>query len=620
MSAASSSAGPPLLKHDGTPRGGRLQRLAAVRYNDCDVGSVGGHRFDSELALDLVKQWSWGDPSACQAQHTAAKSFADQINLLRKLNLPESHAAKTLAVLAGLGANGKYQGNIAAELKTWLGEPQLPACVSFPINVMVQKPRSTANTIRQMQMPMMLPHLMMSHFYNTDKSAFCYKVLGAGDFSSRLHDFWSGVVDSKDPRLQFHPMCTKPNWSRWCIPIALHGDALPVIKVGKPGTRSLDCFSFQSLMAAGSTMSIKILICKIFEQSKVKPLPGIRGSMDDIWKVIVWSLTALFDGTFPGTDWRGNAWPEHSGEQALVGLPLCSRDEPYCCVLWSVKGDIDWYGKGLGFPGHQSNKNCPYCPVDKSGPRDYWPTNFARAAPWKAEVYSPSMWREHKMVNNPLFRDIPYLSVWNLEADELHVLHLGVFQSFLGCVLWLLCYLVLPGTAPHNMEIVWIELVNEYKKQGVESQFSKIELKSFTKPDKWRSEFPRLKGKGCEVKNLVAPMLAVWNKFKRRTVHDGKVKSALEAASRMIDILDIHKPDAFFSKESQGEFVELVDNFLSDYSFLGGDAEKRGDLLFPAVPKLHWMWHLACRSKHLNPRRVACWIDEDFVKYMKNRC
>ena len=101
-------------------------------------------------------------------------------------------------------------------------------------------------------------------------------------------------------------MCTRPGWRRSAIPILLHGDAVPVVNVGRTGTKSLDCISWRSLLASGHTMAIKLWIFGIVEQCKVK-LPGAH-TMTKVWRIIAWSLEALFNGKHPTTDWNGKEW------------------------------------------------------------------------------------------------------------------------------------------------------------------------------------------------------------------------------------------------------------------------------------------------------------------------
>ena len=43
----------------------------------------GAFKFDSKLALALVKQWSWGHKSATQVQKDAALAYADEADLLK---------------------------------------------------------------------------------------------------------------------------------------------------------------------------------------------------------------------------------------------------------------------------------------------------------------------------------------------------------------------------------------------------------------------------------------------------------------------------------------------------------------------------------------------------------
>eukprot|EP00959_Pyramimonas_sp_CCMP1952_P409469 8581540-Pyramimonas_sp.AAC.1 len=235
----------------GVRRGGRLQR-AQQSFPRPGHGEVGNCKFDSDLAFDLVRRWAWGEISAVQVQRLARKSYDDQSALLDRLEMPLNHIPVALNELAKLGCWGRHDGNINKELIAWLGHPVLPQIVQVRLNVLVEKPRGTQKTIRSVDMPFLLPHLMFSHFYNADKSEFCNKYLGlppdGKSHSDKLEEFWRCVIERKDPRIMNHPMARVPNWQRWAIPICLHGDAVPVVRVGKPGSKSLDCISFQSLV------------------------------------------------------------------------------------------------------------------------------------------------------------------------------------------------------------------------------------------------------------------------------------------------------------------------------------------------------------------------------------
>ena len=284
----------------------------------------------------------------------------------------------------------------------------------------------------------------------------------------------------------------------------------------------------------------------MFEACKHKvETEGSEPSMDSVRRTICWSSKALFDGVHPSSDSAGKPWPVWSSEALLARSPLCSLDQPLFGVLWSLKGDIKWYVDELHLRSHSSNVPCDFCPVDKNTEPDMWPTNFAADAAWKAQMYSADQWRAKNPEMTLILKSFTFVSSLNVEPDELHVLHLGVSQYFLGSVLRLLVYSVLPGKPCCNMKKVWSMIVDEYRS-------------------------------------------------------------------------DNHSPDTLQTVKAAQDFMKLAESFLADYTCLGLHADERGDLLFSAVPKLHWLWHLAHRAQFLNPRRAACFIDEDFAKHMKS--
>ena len=164
--------------------------------------------------------------------------------------------------------------------------------------------------------------------------------------------------------------------------------------------------------------------------------------------------------------------------------------------------------------------------------------------------------------------------------------------------------------------LIWKSLLEAYKALKTPVQFTSMSLKSF-KPDKKKSKFPKLSSKGAECKHLLKPLLRVWDEHSRKTAHDDKVRSTLVTLDMMQDILDDYSTECFLPVPVSEKFKQLTDDFLAGYTWLGLRADERGQFLFTAAPKLHYLWHLAARSVFLSPRRVACFIDEDFVKFMK---
>jgi len=196
--------------------------------------------------------------------------------------------------------------------------------------------------------------------------------------------FWEGVVRRGDPRLDGHSMCGRPDWKKFAIPYAIHGDAVPVTRVGKAGTASCDVVSSQSLLQYGSSLDVKNVIFAIFlENVATVPEHGVS-TMDRVWKIIHWSLFFTFLGVWPTCDWQGNEWTdEHPAERALAGTWLA---DGFFAVVWLLKGDLDYFAKHLHLRSYSANVPCDFCPCDKDRSPGWWPSNFAADALWNTST------------------------------------------------------------------------------------------------------------------------------------------------------------------------------------------------------------------------------------------
>ena len=93
-----------------------------------------------------------------------------------------------------------------------------------------------------------------------------------------------------------------------------------------------------------------------------------------------------------------------------------------------------------------------------------------------------------------------FMSCCNIEPDELHVLYLGVVMYMLGSLLWLLTYRVMTGTPASNMERLWGMICSKYSLLKTENQYGGLRLSNFIDPDHPHKAYPKLKGRGGEVK------------------------------------------------------------------------------------------------------------------------
>ena len=250
---------------------------------------------------------------------------------------------------------------------------------------------------------------------------------------------------------------------------------------------------------------MKQYVFGLFKKSKVKGKIG--PSMETIMKTLIWSLQAGFNGKWPAANENGRKWRKGTVEAKLAGSPLAGG---FRMVLWSLKGDLDHVFKSYGCCNYNSNSPCEYCPCDRSNNKLMLFNYFGLDAMWKKMVFSPGAWRKKQMAHGAfvhwLFLMLPYLSVHNLEPDELHVLYLGVLQQMFGSVLFVLCFHVMPGTSTENVKAAWTSICRFYRVHSTKTQFTNMRLSSFHEA----GEYPKLKGKGAEIKDLTPALLELW--------------------------------------------------------------------------------------------------------------
>ena len=113
-------------------------------------------------------------------------------------------------------------------------------------------------------------------------------------------------------------LAQKPSHKTHCIPLALHGDVVPVIK-GK----SLYVISGVSLLVIGTSIDLKMSLTYYWSYFKNKDQHNlILDTEETVWQYIQWDLEASFSGVLSNTDALGNAWPPGSEESILQGTPL----------------------------------------------------------------------------------------------------------------------------------------------------------------------------------------------------------------------------------------------------------------------------------------------------------
>ena len=298
----------PKMLGDHAPRGGLQQRLKRARL-DTEAST------DSHTVRLLCDKAVHGKLSIVDVQAIAAAVEKDVVVAASARDA--AFRFPGLQKLAGLGSKGRYPGNCWKEFKEALEPTAFHDMGEFRV------PMKGPNlAMRHMEQQINDPHAMFSQLYHyypkvpkqsdfTDKCIYRQSLPHTyhtnlpiqqnrvmlhlsllarvnqpeafSDFvcpgADRIRRFWEAVIHS--PQLQGHPLKQIPNWKERCIPIALHGDGVPCVGVGKPWGKTITVWSVRSLLGIGSTLQCMMLIWAVFKDAISagplrEPLPYIH--------------------------------------------------------------------------------------------------------------------------------------------------------------------------------------------------------------------------------------------------------------------------------------------------------------------------------------------------------
>jgi len=217
-----------------------------------------------------------------------------------------------------------------------------------------------------------------------------------GGSADNLAPFWRD--QRRHPSLIGHPMVAAANWQSTFIPLGLHGDGVPVVGIGKSWSRSVEVVSWGSCLGTGST------ILKTYMIFLLHKLLCARDSIDTYWKHVVWSLNAMFLGTWPSVDVDGVAYFPGTREWERMGKPLAGG---FRATLWAIKGDLEWYANALHLENFGSLTPCFLCRANTT--THPW-TDCRRGAAWSGTVWSNHAWNAARPGRHVLF-SLPGVSI-----------------------------------------------------------------------------------------------------------------------------------------------------------------------------------------------------------------
>ena len=319
----------------------------------------------SALAELLITQWGFGlDVSAFLIQQIC---FAVVQDGLRN---------EAVEKLAKIGSSGECPQNCDRDLKNMLAKQHYEEALSeIDVPLLVDKA-----VVHERQW-ILEPHRILACLYHRYYDAFVDRFLGGG--VAKVQKFWQSQTGN--PTYENNVIKERSDHTRFGIPIAWYGDAVPVKGVGKSWGKSAEVYSIASLLAEPGFRLSQFLVFIIMLQVIVQG--GAEDTRDAFWARMQWSLYWL---------WRG-VWPTHGpdGVRYTEGPDFERANTPlaggFWAILWALRSDLEHFVKyklencNSGFP-------CFCCRANMHDDDLPW-SDFRRIAKWRATIWTHVSWR-----------------------------------------------------------------------------------------------------------------------------------------------------------------------------------------------------------------------------------
>ena len=117
-----------------------------------------------------------------------------------------------------------------------------------------------------------------------------------------------------------------------------------------------------------------------------------RDTLAELFRVLAWSLRAMYNGKHPERDWNNKKWPHGSYRDNVKGTNLCGEgDCAFFGMVVVIRGDLDWKFKTLGLRNYNRNDEpCNDCKCDTG--RFNW-LDFRRNAAHRDTIWTAQAWR-----------------------------------------------------------------------------------------------------------------------------------------------------------------------------------------------------------------------------------
>ena len=267
-----------------TRSGGQRQRLAKARRDETlPSSSVSA---GSALANFLLSQMVWGLMSPQTVQKIAS---------LAKQDFEAGPGAMDhISTLASVGCNGLYANKCYHDVMTRC----LPGDVKTPQPHLFRLP--FCDPFGEQLQSCILPHELFASLFANYKDTWTKCVVPS---EARLEQFWQEMQGH--PAVTSSLMHSRPDLKTRCVPLALHGDSVPLTGIGKGWQQTITDFSWYSLIGQGNVADMLFFTFALFDKLR-KRGNDASATVHRLLQLFRWSFNIIWTGKWPLRDPQGN--------------------------------------------------------------------------------------------------------------------------------------------------------------------------------------------------------------------------------------------------------------------------------------------------------------------------
>ena len=264
-------------------RTGGIQQRIAQADAEASAETCGN---ESQLAQFLLERFAWGEMSPQLLQRISHLALQDFLAAEKN-----EKVLSDLRAVASIGTNGTYPNKCHPDL---MAKAEKVSKLPDPFRMSMP----FAPPVGEFMQGLLLPHEMFSAMYHQYSKTFTKSVLNSED---ALKSFWNSV--GQHPQTYQHPLKDIQNYKTTCIPIALHGDGVPIVGLGKGWSRVMTLFSWYSLVGQGNTRELLFWIWGVYDRLIQGAVDG--GTRGKFFAVLSWSFQVMLEGRWPSHDFEG---------------------------------------------------------------------------------------------------------------------------------------------------------------------------------------------------------------------------------------------------------------------------------------------------------------------------